>query len=86
MTGSTILTIYDFQHIDLAASRLEGKADIAMTGFAGIAYAMKPVGEYDRPNSTLVRIIIEDNIAIFSPAFTTVESSSKQGHAQDKSN
>ena len=86
MTGSTILSIYDFQHIDLAASCLKWEANVTMAGLAGIAYTMKPVGKYDRPYTALVRIIIEDNIAIFSPAFATVKNAREQGYAQGKTN
>jgi hypothetical protein len=86
MTGSAILSIYDFQHVYLAASRLEWKTNVTVAGLAGIANTMKPVGKNNRTNTALVRIIIEDDITIFSLAFATVKYSCEQGYAQGKTN
>ena len=64
MTSSAILTVNNLQHVNFAASGLEGKSYVTMTGLAGVAYAMKPVWKNDGTNTALVRIIVEDNVAI----------------------
>lgn len=65
MAGAAVFAADYREHINIAATRLEGKADIAVTGLAGVTYTMKPVRKNHRPNAILVRGIIEDHIAVF---------------------
>jgi len=65
MASATILTVDNFQHIDLIAARFHLESKICMADLASEADAMKPVRKNDRAHACSLRVIIDQYIAVF---------------------
>lgn len=64
MTCTTILTIYDFDHIDCVTASLELEAEIGVAYLARETDAVKPMRKYYRTYVLSIRIIIDDNVTV----------------------
>lgn len=65
MTSTAVFSIDDLKHINLICPGLHLKANVTMTGLAAVANSMKPMRKDDGSNSRVIRIVIDDDIAIF---------------------
>ena len=64
MASAAVLTVDDFQHVDLVAARFHLESKIGMADLASEADAMKPVRKYDRAHTRSLRVIVDQYIAV----------------------
>jgi hypothetical protein len=64
MTGTTVLTIDNFQHIDLVTAGFHLEAEVGVTDLATETDTMKPVRKNHRAHAGLIGVIIHQHITI----------------------
>jgi hypothetical protein len=65
VTGATKLPVNDLDHIDATFARLELETKIGMAHFTGKADAVEPVWKYYGPDIDRIRVVIDNDIAVF---------------------